>query len=74
MRVIWLSYGVDLTDSSSGLAKQETQHTAKRMAPKKAYLRKENGGRLTRIIAIMIPTSNGYATEALFLLACHPTT
>jgi hypothetical protein len=65
MRVIWRSYGVDLTDNKSGLAKQEAQHIPRAIAPKATYLRKENGGKLTRIIVLMIPMSIGYATEAV---------
>jgi hypothetical protein len=64
MRVIWWSYGVDLTDNKSGPAKQETQHMPRAIAPKAMYLRNENGGRLTRIIVLMIPISIGYATDA----------
>jgi hypothetical protein len=64
MRIIWRSYGVDLTDNKSGLAKQETQHMPSAIAPKAMYLRNENGGRLTKIIVLMIPISIGYATDA----------
>jgi hypothetical protein len=64
MRVIWWSYGVDLTDNKSGPAKQETQHIPRAIAPKAMYLRNENGGRLIRIIVLMIPMSIGYATDA----------